>query len=325
MTTDRCEPRILITSRSFSSGTVDLVERLRLAGYAVERSGATHDLAELRGPLRYATGWIAGTGPITEGHLEAAPNLRVIARYGAGVDAVDRGAAARRGIVVTNTPGANAQAVADHTLALMLAALRGVVRGNERVRAGDWGVWQSRELSGTRVGVVGLGRIGREVVARLAGLGCEVLGHDPYLPPADLALLGVEAASPERMAAECHVVTLHAPGGTPLVDAAWLARIGEPVTLVNTARGDLVDESALAAALRAGRVAAYAADTLRVEGGHTDSPLLAPDLRERVIVTPHLAAQTVEAVDRMGLAAVDDLLRVLDGRVPANLVPPPRS
>ncbi|GAA5066276.1 D-3-phosphoglycerate dehydrogenase [Thermocatellispora tengchongensis] len=311
---------ILVTSRSFSTGSADLVGRLRAAGHAVERGPATHDLDALRGPLGRATGWIAGTGPITEAHLDAAPRLRVIARYGVGVDAVDRAAAARRGIVVTNTPGANSAAVADHTLALILAAVRGVVRGNERVRAGDWSGWRSRELATATVGIIGLGRIGREVVARLSGFGCEVVAHDPYLPEADFAALGVRRATIDEIARECDVVSLHAPGGGTVIDAAWLARSDAPVVVVNTARGDLVDEAALAAALRSGRVSAYAADTLREEGGAGGGPLLAPDLRERVIITPHVAAQTVEAIDRMGAAAVADLLAVLDGRTPANLV-----
>src|ERR1700749_2849398 len=165
-------PIVLVTSRSFSTGTQDLVERLRAAG---------HDLAALDEPLGRAVGWIAGTGPVTAEHLRRAPQLRVVARYGVGVDAVDLVAAAARGVVVTNTPGANSDAVADHALALLLARLRDVPCGDRRVRRGDWSARRGRELGSLTVGVLGFGRIGRGVARRLAGFGATVLAHDPFL------------------------------------------------------------------------------------------------------------------------------------------------
>jgi D-3-phosphoglycerate dehydrogenase len=315
--------RVLVTSRSFGGGGTDFAAELDAAGYELVRSSPAHDLAELERLLPDVDGWIAGTGPITAAHLELAPHLTVIARYGVGVDKVDLTAAAARGIVVTNTPGANSSAVAEHTVALMLAALRGVPAADRRVRGGDWSGWQARELSALTVGVLGLGRIGRLVIERLSGFHPRVLGADPWVPADDPIFDAVGLASTDDLARSCDIVTLHAPGGQTVVGDAWLATSDRPVLLVNTARADLVDEDAVAAALRSGRVWAYAADTLASENhGKNASPLLAPDLADRVIVTPHLAAQTREGVDGMGGMATADLRAVLEGRAPRHPVAP---
>lgn len=305
---------VLVTSRSFGGGRHDLERSLAEAGYRVARAAPQHDLAELEPHLAEAVGWIAGTGPVTDRHLAMARRLRALARYGVGTDAVDLAAAARRGIVVTNTPGANSTAVVELTLGLMLGALRGISAGDARVRRGDWSGWRGRELASLTIGVVGLGRIGRGVVDRITAFGGHVLGHDPYVAADDPVHEVAERADLIRMATECDVVSLHAPGGRTVVDAAWLARSDRPVTVVNTARADLVDEAAVAAALASGRVAAYAADTLARENVDDASPLLADRFADRVTVTPHLGAQTVEGIDGMGRMAVDGLLAVLDGR-----------
>lgn len=305
---------VLVTARSFGTGTRDLAAELSADGIRVLRGPADHrDLAPL---LARADAWIAGTGPVTDEHLAAAPQLRLVARYGVGVDAVDLAAAARRGVLVTHTPGANSGAVADHTIALLLAALRGVAAGDKRVRGGSWTVGErARELGALTVGVVGFGRIGRGVAARLRGFGCRVLATDPFVAADVVAAAGAEPVDPEEIPKRCDVVTLHAPGDAVVVTPAWLAAARPGLVLVNTARAALVDEAALAGALRAGRVAAYAADTLLAESGG-DTPLLAADLADRVTVTPHTAAQTVEAVDLMGLGSVTAVRAVLAGLDP---------
>ena len=310
---------VLVTSRSFSSGFRDLTAELRAAGYEVVRGPATHDLDALREPLETAVGWIAGTGPVTDEHLARAPKLRVVARYGVGVDAVDLSAAAARGVVVTNTPDANSDAVADHALALLLAALRDVVAGDRRVRGGDWTVRRGRDLGALTVGVLGFGRIGQGVARRLAGFGATVLAHDPYVSAETLHARGAQPVSAHELPSRCDAVSLHAPGGRRVIDVAWLGGSRTGLILVNTARADLVDEAAVAEALRDGRLGRYATDTLASESGGS-SPLLAEDLAELVVVTPHSAAQTVEAVDRMGSIATTDLLAVLAGAPPAHPV-----
>ncbi len=319
------EPVVLVTSRSFGDGGVDFAARLTAAGYRVERGPAGHDLATIGPALRSAVGWIAGTGPVTREHFASAPHLKVVARYGVGTDAVDLRAAQEAGVTVTNTPGANSTAVAEHTIALLLSALRGVPAADRRVRAGDWSGWRTRELHALTVGIIGLGRIGQGVAERLAGFGPRLLGSDPWLPADHPVFSTVERSDPAAIAAACDIVTLHAPGGERIVDAAWLAAAAARTPLiVNTARADLVDEAALATALRERTVLAYAADTLAEENvGDTASPLLSPDLADRVIVTPHLGAQTVEGVDGMGAMATANLLAVLRHEPVPNLVTAP--
>src|SRR5665647_1550327 len=172
---------VVVTSRSFGSGGSTAEQDLLDSGFTVVRAAADHAVDELRLALASAVGWIAGTGPVGEQQFELAPDLRVLARYGVGVDNVDL-AAASRSIIVTNTPGANSPAVIEHTVALMLAALRGIPAADRRVRAGDWSPTLARELSSLTVGVVGLGRIGRGVVDRVSAFGAELLGADPYVP-----------------------------------------------------------------------------------------------------------------------------------------------
>jgi D-3-phosphoglycerate dehydrogenase len=302
--------RVLVTSRSFSTGTRRLTEELAAGGIEVVRGPADHNLAALAELLPTVDGWIAGTGPIGDAHLALAPQLQIIARYGVGVDAVDLAAADRRGVIVTNTPGANSGAVADHAVALLLSALRDVAAGDRRVRDGRWTVQRTRELSGLTVGIIGFGRIGRGVANRLTGFGCRVLASDPFLSPADIAGGGAEPRTADELVEQSDVISLHAPGDHQIVDEQWLAHVRPGLILVNTARADLVDEAALASALRDKRVAKYAADTLSSESG-AESPLLTADLVDQVTVTPHSAAQTVEAVDLMGGAAVAAIRSVL--------------
>ena len=311
---------ILATSRSFSDGDIDLVARAAAAGHEIVRGPAHHGLAELAPLLAQAEAWIAGTGPVTAAHLDAAPNLRVVARYGVGTEAVDLDAAAARGIPVTNTPGANADAVADHATGLMLAALRLIPDGDRRVRQGDWSVRRGRELGAATVGIVGFGRIGQGVAGRLSGFGPRILAADPFLDSGRIRDLGAEPMDLDELFRTADLITLHAPGGQRLIDAQRLAGIRPGTVIVNTARPDLVDESALAAALRDGRIAGYAADTLDGDTAASSSPLLADDLADRVIVTPHLGAQTTQAVDNMGSMSLDDALAVLAGRAPAHPV-----
>ncbi len=316
-------PLVLVTSRSFSSGDLDLTAELEAVGCRIVPGPSNHDLETLRPLLAEATAWIAGTGPVSAAHLDAAPALQIVARYGVGVEAVDLEAAAARGVLVTNTPGANTGAVADHAVALLLAALRDVVPGDRGVRAGRWTVQRTRELATLTVGIVGLGRIGRGVAARLGGFGCTLLGVDPWVRPEDLNRLGVEGVDLDALAARADVISLHAPGEEVVVTERFLGLVRPDLILVNTARATLVDEPALAAALRSGRLRTYASDVLGSESGHHANPLLADDLLDRTLFTPHAAAQTVQAVDGMGRGAVDAVLAHLRGEPPPHLVSPP--
>ena len=316
---------VLVTSRSFSSGDLDLRRELAEAGCTVVEGPPDHDPAALAPLLARADAWIAGTAPVTAALLDAAPRLRLVARYGVGVDAVDLAAAGARGVRVTNTPGANSSAVADHAVALVLAGLRHVAEGDRGVRAGRWQVRRTRELGRLSVGIVGLGRIGAGVAARLQGFGSELLGHDPWLPEERMTALGVAPVGLDELARRSDVVTLHSPGDDVLVDASFLAARPGRTLLVNTARAVLVDEDAVADALRSGRLGGYAADVLAGESGGRPSPLLASDLLDRTVFTPHSGAQTVEAVDQMGRGAVDAVLALVRDEPLPNLVPLPQQ
>lgn len=306
-------PLVLVTSRSFGSGREDPESVLTAAGLRVVRGDPAHDLADLAAPLATAAGWLAGAAPVRAAHLEAAPGLRLLARYGTGVDSVDLAAAHARGIIVSNTPGANAEAVADHTLALMLAGVRHLVEADRAVRAGRPLRLVGREIASLTVGLIGLGNVGQAVARRLRALGATVLGTDPACDPRAVARLGVDQCGLDELVAGCDVISLHCPGGgPPVLDRDLLATVRPGAVIVNTSRPDVIDEPALAELLRTGQIGAAALD---VTGG-PDSPLYDTP---GTVLTPHIAGHTVEAIDRMGMTAAAELVRVLvDGQPPAH-------
>src|SRR5918997_6501089 len=221
-------PSVVVTSRSFGSGAAAPAGLLRKAGLRVARADPAHDHAALEETLSAAVAWIAGMSPVDDRHLAAAPNLKIVARHGTGYDAVDLAAAARRGVIVTNTPGANAEAVADHTVGLMLAALRHVVEGDRASREGIRPSLRGRELGALTVGIIGFGSIGRAVARRLiGGFGSRVLVYDPFVAPERAREAGVEpVGSLSGLARASDVLTLHMPGGSSaVVDAAFLSRM----------------------------------------------------------------------------------------------------
>lgn len=313
---------VVVTTRSFGSGNADPEGMLETAGLEVVRADPAHDHEALAGVLAGASAWIAGTSPIDERHLATAPNLRVVARYGTGYDAVDLTAARRRGVLVTNTPAVNVESVADHTVGLMLAALRHLLEADRASRDGTHPALRGRELGALTVGVVGFGNIGRAVARRLTrGFGSRVLAYDPFIGLESVRQAGAEPAIDlGTLAPEADVLTLHLPGGGgTVIDADFLSAVRPGAVLVNTARGDLLDEAAVADALSTGRLSAAAVDVVASEPA-VDSPLLeAPN----AIVTPHVAAQTTEAIDRMGMGAAGEVVRVLSGEEPEHPVPVP--
>lgn len=316
-TGNRGSARVVVTTRSFGSGDADPVGLLEEAGLEIVRADPAHDLDRIRDSLAGAVAWIPGNSPVTDAHLAAAPNLRVVARYGTGYDSVDLEAARRRGVAVTNTPGANAEAVADHAVGLMLGALRHLRAGDLAVRQGSHPTLRGRELGSLTIGIAGFGQIGRAVAARLTrGFGSAVLACDPFVEADEIRKIARVEPVPDlaELASRADLLSLHVPGGAgPLVDASLLASMKPGAVLVNTARGDLLDEAAVAAALRDGRLSAVAVDVLASDPA-TASPLLdAPN----TTFTPHIAAQTTEAIDRMGLWASRDVVRVLSGGRPA--------
>ena len=233
--------------------------------------------------------------------LAKARKLRVIGRAGVGVDNIELEPATRQGIAVMNTPGANAVAVAEHTLAMMLAMARHLCRANELTRAGKWEKksLQGSELRGKTLGIVGLGRIGMEVAKRARAFGMEVVAHDPFVSVVIAKDQGIRMATLEELYASSDYLTLHV-GLTPqtagMINTQSLKKMKRGVRLVNCARGELVDETALATALRNGQVAAAALDVF-TEEPLKNSPLTALD---NILLTPHIGGSTFEAQEAVG-------------------------
>jgi glyoxylate reductase len=259
--------------------------------------------------------------------LDARPELRYVANFGVGYDNVDVDAATARGVLVTNTPGVLSEAVADHCVALALAAARRVVEGDRLTRAGGWTGFSTdlllgSDLAGATVGLVGLGRIGSAVARRLVlGFGMRGLYAGRSARPELEAELGLERAELPDLLARSDVVTLHLPliaETRGLIGARELAAMREGAVLVNVARGPIVDEPALVAALREGRIRA-GLDVFDDEPLPPGHPLLA---LESAVLTPHIASAGRRSRAAMAALAVDNLLEMLAGRRPPNLVNP---
>ncbi len=259
---------------------------------------------------------------VTSDLLDRGSRLRLVARAGIGVDNIDVDAATARGILVINAPLGNVRSTAEHTMALIFALARRVTAADRAVRDGNWKTgYEGMQLSGKRLGVVGVGKIGRQVAAMASALGLEVLAHDPYLPEVAWPDLGLCPVPFETLLSEADIVTVHVPllpETRGLIGAEQMGRMKAGAYLVNCARGGLVDEAALAGALASGHIAGAALDVFEREPLR-DSPLLsAPNL----ILTPHVAASTSEAQAQV---STDVALAVLDffaGNPPAFPVNP---
>jgi phosphoglycerate dehydrogenase-like enzyme len=299
---------VAVTPRGFRQSPGRHQELLANTGLEVRYPTQERPLTacELREQLAGCTGAILGVDDASAEVLVGS-GLRVLVRFGIGVDNVDLAAARAEGIRVSRTLGATTTSVAELTVGLMLAAARGIPQLDRSVRAGSWTRLTGVELAGRTLGLVGTGRIGREVAVRARALGMDVIGHDPAAVQDDVPLVGFD-----QLIARADVVSIHA----PLTDTTWhlfdssvLSRMRPSSILVNTARGGIVDEAALAVALVDGPLHAAALDSFEDEP-LGDSPLRA---LPNAILTPHCGASTAEAVERAGVLAVEELCRGLAG------------
>ncbi len=316
---------VLATSALIRSIEDPALEPLLRDGHQVAFADpvAVRSEAGLVEELRGVAATLASVEPYTERVLAAAPDLRVISRTGVGFDAIDVAAATRRGIAVCTTPGANHHSVADLALALILACARGLVRGDRWVRSGGWMPQpEGIELRGATVGVVGTGLIGREVVKRLSGFEPRILAYDVVQTPELVERFGVRYVSLGELLAGSDFVTLHAPllpetRGLIGVDA--LRTMKPSAFLVNTARGPLVDERALAEALAAGTIAGVGLDVFEEEPLPPSSPLRE---LENVILLPHVAGVTGASRVAMSRMSVENAALVLRGETPLSCLNP---
>jgi D-3-phosphoglycerate dehydrogenase len=249
---------------------------------------------------------------VTAQILEAAPNLRVIGRAGVGVDNVDLDAATRRGVLVMNTPGGNAVSVAEHTLALLMSVARRIPQHSAAIHAGRWEKSGSQgvELRGKTLGLVGLGRVGNEVARRARAMEMLVLAYDPYVSESAARDSGVELSGLNELLERSDFVSLHAalsPATEKLINAEKLSHFKQGAVLVNAARGELVDEAALADALRSGKLSGAGLDVFAVEPPK-DSPLIG---LANAVFTPHIAGSTREAQEEVGTLIAQQVLDFL--------------
>lgn len=255
---------------------------------------------------------------VTGAMIEHAAELRVIGKFGARPENVDWDAAHRRGVRILWAPEANSESVAEYTVLLVLAHLRGLIDAVHHIRQGGWRntFRPGRELRGQTVGLVGLGNVGARVARCLGGFGVTLLGCDPQVPTERAAAMGVRLVTLPELLAHCDVVSLHAmvtPETVHIIDDRSLRRMKPNVLLVNTARGALIDEEALARALDEGRIGGACLDVFAGEPVAASHPLLGTP---QTIVSPHIAAQTAEAQDREVTQTIEDVVRVLTGAEP---------
>jgi len=302
---------IAITIRSFDTTGVPMV-KLRESceiGY-VNSTGRRLEEGDLIEAVGIAEGVIAGTEPLSRRVMDASPRLRAISRVGTGTDTIDLAAARARGIQVYTTPEAPVEAVAEHTLALVLALSKRICPYNQEMRTGMERTVPGTLVSGKTAGIVGFGRIGSRVASMLSSLGCRVLVYDPLIRRNGVKEVAF-AETLEDLAGQADIITLHAtPGadGKPIFDDRIFSRCKKGILFINTARGSLVDERALASAIMNGTVTGAGLDVFSREP--YSGPLLG---YPQVIATPHVASNTLDTRERMEMEAVENLIRGLSG------------
>lgn len=301
---------ILVTGNDLAGAALDL-----LRDYRVVYTGAAptaDDLVALSA-LHDPVAIIVRYGRVGAAVMDAAPGLRVISKHGSGTDTIDRAAATARGIRVVAATGANAAAVAEHALALLLACAKSVVTLDARMRAGHWdkATHKSIELDGRTIGLVGLGAIGARFARMTDAIGMRVLGYDPYATEVPACVQRVDDLA--ALLRESDAISLHCPltaDNAGLLNADTLAACRRGVIVVNTARGGLIDEAALLAAVRSGQVACAGLDSFATE------PMTVPHpFRDepRILLTPHVGGVSADAYVKMGVAAARNALAVLRG------------
>ncbi|MCX8115940.1 MAG: 3-phosphoglycerate dehydrogenase, partial [Burkholderiaceae bacterium] len=301
------KPVVLVTAADLAPQAMAL-----LGDFEVVFAGKTPSEADIVALCRRhdPAAIIVRYGKVGAAAMDAAPSLKVISKHGSGTDTIDKEAARVRGIAVVAAAGANAAAVAEHALALLLACAKSIIKLDARMRAGHWdkATHKSVELEGRTVGIIGLGAIGLRFARMADAIGMRVLGFDPYAenPPAY-----VRSVALESIWREADAISLHCPltaDNARMINAEALARCKRGVIVVNTARGGLIDEAALLDAVRSGQVAAAGLDSFAVEPIDPAHPFLS---EPRIVLTPHVGGVTADAYVKMGVAAVQNALRVL--------------
>ena len=312
------------------SEEVDVIRRMAPEGVVVEWVDLTQPVEQQAGQLEDAVAIIPLAGRVPLDIARRCPNLRLVQTLSAGTDTLDVRGLGEMGIRTANNGGGNAVAVAEHAIALIISVYRKLRLQIESVQAREWAgdireAWrgQVHELTGKRVGIVGLGRIGRAVARRLRGWECELVYYDVVDHSDEVEReLDIRRVSLDELLRESDVVSLHVPhtGRTEgMIGAAELSKMKDTAVLINTGRGPVIDETALTDAIRRGEIAGAGLDVLEEEPTPADNPLLDMD---RVVVTPHLAGNSVEAYEKSRVFALANVARVIRGEEPQSVVLP---
>lgn len=315
---DLKDAHVLVTATSYGKNDPRLKSELeaQVGKVTYNPTGKPLSAEQLAELLPGVDGWIAGLDQINSAALETADRLKIISRYGVGVDNVDFNKTRERGIVVTNTPGANSSSVAELALALMLALARQIPAADGAVHKGEWPRLNGVSLEGKTIGILGLGAIGRQLALHLHGFSCRILAYDPFYEDDFAAEHGVEMVPLQDVITQADFLSLHLPllaKTRKMVNSEFLAAMKKDAFLINTARGELVDEEALFNALETGHLRGAGLDAFVEEPPDPDNKLLQ---LPQVITTPHLGAQTDGATSNMGWMALRDCLAVLRGEEP---------
>lgn len=306
--------KAFISATSFSNPRNAAAQKLASGffdGIVYNELGVPLRGSDILSHLEGCDAYIAGLDYLTADVIEAMPeSVKVISRYGVGVDRVDLAAARRRNITVTNTPGANSTAVCELAFALMLAAARNLPQLHNAVSAGQWPRSEGMELAGKTLGIVGLGAIGKRLAVRAKAFEMEAAAYDPYFDEAFSAVHGIQKMELDALLRKADIVSLHVPLTEEtfhLIDAKRIAQMKTGAVIINTARGGLIDEAAAAEAIRSGKLGGLGLDAFEQE------PLIDSPLKglPHVIFTPHTGAHTSEATEKMAMMSVQNAIQVL--------------
>jgi D-3-phosphoglycerate dehydrogenase len=318
MTEELKNSKILVTPTSYAKNDPTLRTKLEaeVGEVVYNPTGRPLSSDELLELIPGCDGYIAGLDAIDRAVINGSDKLRVIARYGVGVDNVDLDAARERGIVVTNTPGANSASVAELTVGLILSLGRKIPEAVQAAKKGEWPRMTGISLEGKTIGLLGFGAIAKNVARRLAGFDCDVIAYHPSYDIATAESLGVQLRPEEDLIREADFLSLHLPlnpESRGMVNSEFLGKMKPGAFLINTSRGELIDEEALFEALQSGRLQGAALDAFSKQPPDPGNPLLA---MPQVIATPHMGAHTDGATNAMGWAALQDCFAVLRGEQP---------
>lgn len=319
--------KILVTSRSFGKYNPEAVRLLEENGFVVARgTKSSMTAAEIAAAIPGVDVLVVGNDTVDRSVFEAADRLKLVHMHGTGLDGIDLGAAAERKVLVANAPGANKNAVAELTVALMLVVGRRLDKHSALLREGRWERTPGREVSGSVVGMLGLGNIGKRVAELLTGFETRIVAYDPVTDGAFAQAHGIDLAStPERVFREADFLVLTLPlnaGTHHIVNAASLALMKPTAFVINTSRGGLVDDDALARAITEKRIAGAALDAFSQEPLPDDSVLRGLD----IVITPHLAATSEQSTARVSQRVAENIIAILkhgqrDLAVNATVVP----